>query len=92
MKAQLPGKSLLDGYRIPGFRTRARVKGRFGDRSALVVTLSRLQKKRRVVCVERCIARSMIAVLDRLGTSVPVADECIWNSMFDGWIAGHVVQ
>jgi hypothetical protein len=37
--------SLLDGYRMPGFRTRARIKPHDRDPMALVITLARSQKK-----------------------------------------------
>ena len=39
-------KSLLDAYRLPGFRVRARVDGIGGDPSTFVITLDRRQKKR----------------------------------------------
>jgi hypothetical protein len=39
-------KSLLDAYRVPGFSTTSNIKGRFGDPTALVITLTRRQKKR----------------------------------------------
>lgn len=38
-------KSLLDAYQFPGFRTSKVVKGLFGDKNALVLTLSRRSKK-----------------------------------------------
>ena len=38
-------KTLLDEYRFPGCRPRARLKGVFGDPLAQVVALVRTQKK-----------------------------------------------
>jgi hypothetical protein len=37
-------RTLLDEYRFPGCRPRARIKGVFGDPRARVVTLVRTQK------------------------------------------------
>ncbi|MDH5562025.1 MAG: hypothetical protein OEY91_00145 [Nitrospirota bacterium] len=37
-------RSLLDAYRFPGFRPRARIKGIFGDPQARVIRLERRQK------------------------------------------------
>ena len=36
-------RTLLDEYRFPGYRPRARIKGIFGDPAARVVTLVRTQ-------------------------------------------------
>lgn len=41
-------KSLLDGYRVPGFKTRARVKPDEKAPTAFVLTLDRRQKKQAV--------------------------------------------
>lgn len=38
-------KSLLDAYQFPGFKTHKAAKGKFGDKHALVLTLSRRSKK-----------------------------------------------
>lgn len=38
-------KRLLDEYHFPGFRSKAKVKGIFGDPKARVITLVRRQKK-----------------------------------------------
>ena len=40
---------LLDEYRYPGYRPRARIRGVFGDPRARVIGLDRVQKKRFVV-------------------------------------------
>jgi hypothetical protein len=39
-------KTLYDAYRFPGFTPGREVKGRFGDRTALVIPLTRRSKKR----------------------------------------------
>lgn len=48
-------KRLLDEYRFPGFRSKAEIKGIFGDAKARVIRLVRAQKKRCVVVVAQCI-------------------------------------
>ena len=42
-------RELRDVYRFPGFAPRAAVHGVFGDRMAIVVTLTRRRKKRHAV-------------------------------------------
>jgi hypothetical protein len=49
-------KSLLDEYRVPGFRTLARVKSDEKDPTAFALTLVRRQKKRYAVAAARFIA------------------------------------
>jgi hypothetical protein len=44
-------RRLLDGYRFPGFRPRAEIKGIFGDPGARIIQLQRNQKKLSVVGV-----------------------------------------
>jgi hypothetical protein len=46
MGKQPDQKSLLDAYRVPGFRARARVDGIGGDLPVFVITLDRRSKKR----------------------------------------------
>lgn len=84
MKKPEVRKSLLDGYRVTGFRTKARVKGRFGDPSALVITLSRRQKKRAVEGVAPSIVGTTIGVLGRYEILVPGVGECILSSISGG--------
>jgi hypothetical protein len=90
MKKSRSRKSLLDGYRVPGFRTHSRIKGRFGDKSALVITLSRRQKKRYAANVERSTGPIMTAARARRETSAPVDVACSWNSSNGGWTASGV--
>jgi len=80
MKKWLRRKSLLDAYRIPDFRTCNRVKGLFGDKTSLVITLSRRQKKPFAVSAQLSITRFTIARRSLRETSVLVDDVCIWNS------------
>lgn len=49
-------KSLVDEYRVPGFRTRAHVTGDAKDPSAFALTLVRRQKKPYAAAAERHIA------------------------------------
>ena len=49
-------KSLLDEYRVPGFRTMGRVRQDEKDPTAFVLTLIRRQKKRYAVAAEKFIA------------------------------------
>jgi hypothetical protein len=53
-------KSLLDGYIFPGFKTNFRAKGLFGDQSAIVLQLSRRQKKLYAVDAARLTSLTMI--------------------------------
>jgi hypothetical protein len=46
MENQPDRKSLLDAYRVPGFRARSRVDGIGGDPPVFVITLDRRSKKR----------------------------------------------
>jgi hypothetical protein len=45
MQKKSSKKSLLDAYKFHGFRTSKAAKGMFGDKVALVLTLSRRSKK-----------------------------------------------
>jgi len=47
-------KLLHDLYRFPGFVPLPRVRGRFGDPLAVVITLQRHRKKQCVASVARC--------------------------------------
>ena len=46
MPKSSPKKTLYTAYRFPGFTAERGVKGRFGDRTALVLRLNRRSKKR----------------------------------------------
>jgi hypothetical protein len=47
MSKSRPQKTLYAAYRFPGFTAERWVKGRFGDRTALVIRLNRRSKKLR---------------------------------------------
>lgn len=79
MKKLPSKKSLLDGYQVAGFRTNSRVKGRFGDRPAVVIKLSRRRKKRHAADVVPCTGVSTIDVPGRRGISALEVDGCILN-------------
>ncbi len=42
----------MDEYRFPGFRPVAKIKGKFGDPKARIITLKRRQKKQYVAIAE----------------------------------------
>lgn len=46
-------RQLVDEYRFPGYRPKARIKGEFGDPKARIIRLERTQKKQSVDVVER---------------------------------------
>jgi len=81
-------KSLLDAYQFPGFRTGKAAKGMFGDKNALVLTLSRRSKK---VCASNA-ANSIGAVtterLDWFEICHPVIGACTWKSKPGACLAG----
>ncbi len=52
-------KRLLDEYQFPGFRPVAKIKGKFGDPKARIITLKRRQKKQHVAVAERFIKAIM---------------------------------
>jgi hypothetical protein len=61
MEKSLSRASLLDGSRMAGFRTRARIKQHDRDPMALVITLARSQKKPFAAGAARSISASMTA-------------------------------
>jgi hypothetical protein len=92
MKNRRQKKSFIDAYCIPDFKTCKRVKGLFGDKTSLVVTLLRRQKKPFAVSAQPVITRFTIAKGSLRGTSVPVDDVCIWNSSIGVFTAWCVVR
>jgi hypothetical protein len=56
MEKRLDKKSLLDAYRVPGFRARARIYGIDGDPPVFVITLDRRSKKRCVAVATNPVA------------------------------------
>ncbi len=65
-------KRLLDVYRFPGFTPSAEVRGVFGDRWAVVITLRRRRKKRAAASAAAPIAPSTTSDRGASATS-PVA-------------------
>ena len=57
-------KRLLDEYRFPGFRPIAKIKGKFGDPKARIISLERCQKKLYVVIAAQFIKVIMTAKHD----------------------------
>jgi len=51
-------RALLDEYRVPGFKTLARVEGCEEGCPAFVITLARRQKKQHAAAAERFVAAS----------------------------------
>lgn len=62
--------TLLDEYRVPGFKTMARVQQDERDPTAFALTLVRRQKKRYAARVGKAIARFMIVGSDACVTSI----------------------
>ncbi len=72
-------KRLLDEYRFPGFRPVAKIKGKFGDSKARIITLKRRQKKQHVAIAEPFIKAIMIARQDLFAIYHVVANGFIWR-------------
>lgn len=60
MKKTSDKTTLLDAYRVPGFRLRRHVDGYDLAKPAFVITLDRRSKKRCAVCAAKRVATSMI--------------------------------
>ena len=76
-------KTLYDAYRFPGFTPGREVKGRFGDRTALVIRLTRRSKKRPVEPAAPCGTAGTIAAAGTSGISPAAIDACTskWTSV-----------
>lgn len=72
-------KSIFDCYRVSGFRTLRRVKGRFGDPEAIVIRLARHQKKLSAVDALRCTGHITISGYGKREILVLGIDVFIWN-------------
>ena len=87
-----PDKStLLDAYRVRGFRARTRVKGYDHNPPAFIITLSRRQKKRGVAGVETPIAAFMTDAGIAPAISIAAIAKCIATLNFTAWTAKSVV-
>lgn len=83
MARTLRKKTLYDAYRFPGFTPGREVKGRFGDRTALVIQLTRRSKKQRAGRVARFEAAGTIADGGTSAISPAAIDACTskWTSV-----------
>jgi sugar/nucleoside kinase (ribokinase family) len=80
-------KSLLDEYRVPGFKTMARVRQDEKDPTGFALTLVRRQKKHSAVAVERYIAAFTLDDSDACGTSIVESAPFISILSYDALIA-----
>jgi hypothetical protein len=76
MQKRSSKKSLLDAYQFTGFKTSKAVKGMFGDKNALVLTLTRRSKKVFAPSVIDGIAGGMIGRQDWFAIFHAVTDAC----------------
>ena len=74
MQKKTSKKSLLDAYQFSGFRTSKAAKGMFGDKSALVLSLSRRSKKVDAASAADFTEGGTIEKLDLFGTSGAATD------------------
>lgn len=72
-------KRLLDEYRFPGFNPVAKIKGKFGDSNARIITLKRRQKKRDVAVAVLVIEAIMTTKHDLFVICPVVLNEFIWK-------------
>jgi hypothetical protein len=63
-------RTLLTAYRVPGFRTQARVDSYDDNHPAFVITLNRRSKKRCAAAVEKSITASMTGAGTEHGISI----------------------
>ncbi len=72
----------MDEYRFPGFRPVAKIKGKFGDPKARIITLKRRQKKQHVAIAEPFIKAIMIARQDLFVIYHVVVNGFIWRWIY----------
>jgi hypothetical protein len=83
-------KSLHDLYRFPGFVPLPRVRGRFGDPLAVVITLQRRRKKRAAASAARSITAITTSGPDGSAISPVATSASIWPFTCAGSIAHGV--
>jgi len=83
-------KSLLDEYRVPGFRTLGRVKHDEKDPTAFALTLVRRQKKRYAADAAKAIAAFMIEGIGACVISIVASVPFISTSSCGAWTANGV--
>ena len=79
MQKKTAKKSLLDAYQFAGYKTGKAAKGMFGDKSALVLTLSRRSKKVYASSAANFIAGGTTGRRDLFGTSGAATDACTFR-------------
>jgi len=84
-------KSLLDAYQFDKFKTGNVAKGRFGDKTALVLPLARLSKKVFAPNVAVGIAVGMIERSRRSGIYQAAIVAFIWNLISDASVVERLV-
>lgn len=75
-------KRLRDEYQFPGFRPVAKIKGKFGDSRARIITLKRHQKKQNVVVAELFIVVIMTVKHVLFATCHAVQCGFIWRRIY----------
>jgi len=83
-------KSLFDAYQFDKFKTGKLAKGRFGDKTALVLSLSRRSKK---VYAGNVIAGTAVGMIENLRvheTFQVVTAVFMWSSRSDVFAAGSL--
>ena len=81
---------LTDVYHFPGFRPLSTIRGIFGDPKARVIRLSRRGKKQNVGSAAEFIGHFTTTRYAEFEIYPAATAEYIWNSKFDGCIAGVV--
>lgn len=75
-------KSLYDAYKFPGFTCSRVVKGVFGDRQSLVLSLNRRSKKQCAGHAAPIIEDGTTSESDVLEISLVETVECTWKSRY----------
>ena len=83
-------KKLLDEYRFPGFRPKAKLKGLFGDPQARVIELKRRQKKPVVAVAGLLTGVFMTARYGKFATCLVAGSGSIWKWKYAGCFAASV--
>ena len=78
-------RELRDAYRFPGFTPSRTVRGVAGDPGAVVIALTRREKKRRAGRVGRRAGRGTIDDRGTSGIFRAARCTCDWSSSCDAW-------
>jgi hypothetical protein len=87
MKNPFDTRTLLAAYRVPGFRTQARVDGCEENPRAFVITLARRQKKRCAAVAGKAIAAFMTGAGAVPAISIAATAKSISTSRCAAWTA-----